>query len=160
MGKLNVKNGTPVGNAHLCRNCTNGQFTTGYRESDVLVICTNSSPARIVPFPVHECTSIRDRNRPDWEQMEKLAISFTAEPQPQAHSGLSRSGFASVPVVVEDEDECEDELEEVARKLAAITNANDAGTAGGAGHGYFWWSAAFIAESQVRILPSGFAGRS
>jgi hypothetical protein len=29
MSKLNVKNGTPVGNEHLCRNCTHGQFTTG-----------------------------------------------------------------------------------------------------------------------------------
>ena len=45
MSKLKVKNGTPVGDAHLCRNCSNGQFTVGYRESEVLVICTNSSPA-------------------------------------------------------------------------------------------------------------------
>lgn len=113
MGKLNVKNGAPVGNAHLCRNCTNGQFTTGYRESDVLVICTNSSPARIVPFPVHECSEFWDRNRPDYKQMERLAISFSNNPHRKPTPGFRASGFATVPVVVEDEDE--DELEEVAR---------------------------------------------
>ena len=38
------------GRRHLCRNCSNGQFTVGYRESEVLVICTNSSPAlRVLP---------------------------------------------------------------------------------------------------------------
>ncbi len=113
MGKLNVKNGTPVGHAHLCRNCTNGQFTTGYRESDVLVICTNSSPARIVPFPVHECTEFWDRNRPDYEQMSKLAISMENEPHRRATPGFRAAGFKSVPVVVDDDDE--DEWEEVAR---------------------------------------------
>ena len=44
MGKLNVKNGTPVGNAHLCKRCEWGQFITGYRESDLLVICTHTTP--------------------------------------------------------------------------------------------------------------------
>ncbi len=115
MGKLNVKNGTPMGNAHLCRNCTNGQFTTGYRESDVLVICTNSSPARVVPFPVHECTEFWDRNRPSFEQMDKLAMSVTTESRRKPTPGFRECGFARVPVVVEDEDEYEDELEEVAK---------------------------------------------
>ena len=113
MGKLNVKNGTPVGNAHLCRGCMHGQFTTGYRESDVLVICTNSSPARLVPFPVHECTEFWDRNRPDYEQMQKLAISFSAEVNRKPTPGFCGNGFACVPAVVDDEDE--DELKEVAR---------------------------------------------
>jgi hypothetical protein len=113
MGKLNVKNGTPMGNAHLCRNCRNGQFTTGYRECDVLVICTNSNPARVVPFPVHECTEFWDRNRPEYEEMEKLAINFNNNPHRNPTPGFRASGFASVPVIVEDEDE--DELEKVAR---------------------------------------------
>lgn len=111
--RLNVKNGTPVGNAHLCRNCTNGQFTTGYRDSDVLVICTNSSPARVVPFPVHECTEFWDRNRPDYEQMDKLAINMGHNPHRKPTPGFRGVGFASVHGV--DEDELEDELEEVAR---------------------------------------------
>ena len=76
MGKLNVKNGTPVGNEHLCKGCTNGQFTTGYRESDILVVCTNVYPSIRLPFVVHQCSDFQDRLRPDWEQMEKLAIQI------------------------------------------------------------------------------------
>jgi hypothetical protein len=113
MVKLNVKNGTPVTGPHICRNCNWGQYTTGYRESDLLVICTNTSPARAVPFVVRECTEYEDRNRPDWEQMEKLAISLAPEVNRKPTPGFCGNGFARVPVVVDDEDE--DELEEVAR---------------------------------------------
>ena len=76
MGKLNVKNGTPVGNEHLCKGCTHGQFMTGYRESDLLVICGNLYPSFRLPFVVHECSDFEDRLRPGWEQMEKLAIQI------------------------------------------------------------------------------------
>jgi hypothetical protein len=76
MGKLHVKNGTPVGSTHLCKSCDWGQFITGYRESDLLVICTNTNPNMVVPFTVYECSEYRDMNRPDWEQMEKLAINI------------------------------------------------------------------------------------
>jgi hypothetical protein len=76
MSKLNIKNGTPIGNAHLCRNCTWAQIMTGYRESDLLVICTNASPNLVVPFTVMECSEFSDKLRPDWEQMEKLAIDI------------------------------------------------------------------------------------
>ncbi len=74
MGKLNVENGTPTGSTHLCKSCTWGQFMTGYRESDVLVICTNVSPNLIVPFTVCECSEFSDKFKPTWEQMTKLAI--------------------------------------------------------------------------------------
>jgi len=113
MVKLNVKNGTPVAGPHLCRNCNWGQYMTGYRESDLFVICTNSSPARVVPFIVRECTEYEDRNRPDWEQMSKLAINLTPEVNRKPTPGFRTNGFASIPVVVDDDDE--DELEEVAR---------------------------------------------
>ena len=113
MVKLNVKNGTPVAGPHLCRNCNWGQFMTGYRESDLFVICTNSRPARVVPFVVRECTEYEDRNRPDWEQMQKLAINLADEPRRRPTPGFCGAGFASVPEFVDDEDV--DELEEVAR---------------------------------------------
>ena len=96
MSKLNVKNGTPVGNVPLCRSCSNGQFTTGYRESDVLVICTNSAPARLVPFPVCECTGYWDRNRPDYDEMTKLALSFN-EGRRKPVRGFGQVGFVAVP---------------------------------------------------------------
>ncbi|MGH9559981.1 MAG: hypothetical protein ACRD3S_00880 [Terracidiphilus sp.] len=109
MSKLKLKDGTPEGNAHLCRNCTNGQFTVGYRESDVLVICTNSSPGRLVPFHVRECTAFWDRNRPDYEEMTKLALDFS-DGKRKPIAGFRNSGFARVPVVVKcDGDDDEDE---------------------------------------------------
>jgi hypothetical protein len=74
MGKLNVKNGTPVGNQHLCKRCSWGQFVTGYRESDLLVTCMNANPNFTVPFPVYECSSFSDKHRPTFEQMNRLAI--------------------------------------------------------------------------------------
>lgn len=74
MGKLNVKNGTRVGNAHLCKSCTWGQLMTGYRESDLLVICTRTEPNLTVPFTVCECSEFSDKFKPTWEQMTKLAI--------------------------------------------------------------------------------------
>ena len=76
MGKLNVKNGTPVGNTHLCLSCHWGQFITGYRESDRLAICTNTSPNVVLPFTVYECSEYSDKHKPTWEQMKKLAINF------------------------------------------------------------------------------------
>lgn len=113
MGKINVKNGTPVGCVHLCKSCKWGQYTSGYRESDFLVICANSTPSRLIPFVVHECTDFEDRNRPDWEQMEKLAISFHKETQRRPVHGFRGSGFAQSPIE-EDPDDV-GEVEEVAR---------------------------------------------
>lgn len=74
MRKLNIKNGIPVGNAHLCKGCTWGQFMTGYPESDLLVICTSTNPNFTVPFTVRECSDFSDKFKPTWEQMTKLAI--------------------------------------------------------------------------------------
>jgi hypothetical protein len=112
MGNLYVKNGTPVGNEHLCKGCKNGQFMTGYRESDVLVICGNLNPAFRLPFVVHECSDFEDRGRPDWEQMEKLAIAIQPVRVSKKTRGFSFSD-ATKPeyepaAVDEDEDEFED----------------------------------------------------
>jgi len=110
MGKLSVKNGTPVGNEHLCRRCSWGQCMTGYRESDFVVICTNSSPNFRVPFTVMDCSEFSDRHRPDWEQMEKLAIEV-APTRVSTHT----AGFSTVttlqPIrrVADDGDEDEGE---------------------------------------------------
>jgi hypothetical protein len=91
MGKLHVKNGTPVGSTHLCKSCNWGQFITGYRDSDLLVICTNTNPNMVVPFTVYECSEFCDMNRPDWEQMEKLAINI----QPVRVSAKT-AGFSTI----------------------------------------------------------------
>ncbi len=107
MSKVNVKNGTPVGNAHLCRGCSNGQFTVGYRETDVLVVCTNSTPARAIPFPVYECTEYWDRNRPSWEDMKKLALDFR-ESRRKPIKGFRDSGFIQLPVTADDDEDADE----------------------------------------------------
>ena len=105
MGKLNVKNGTPVGNAHLCKSCGWGQFMTGYRESDLIVICTNVSPNLVVPFTVLDCSEFSDKFKPTWDQMTKLAI----EVNPVRVSAKTRGFHALTKVqpmrVDDDEDE-------------------------------------------------------
>ena len=114
MGKLNIKNGTPVGNAHLCRNCSWAQCMTGYRESDLLVICTNASPNLVVPFVVMDCTEFNDKRKPDWEQMKKLAIDI----EPVRVSTKTRGFNVAVPIIPSDDsdegaDEPEDEVASV-----------------------------------------------
>jgi len=94
MGKLHVKNGTPVGNTHLCKSCTMGQCITGYRESDLLVICNNTSPNIVVPFTVYECSEYSDKHKPNWQQMEKLAIDI----QPVRISSKT-AGFSTSPML-------------------------------------------------------------
>ena len=119
MSKLNVKNGTPVGNEHLCRTCSHGQYMTGYRESEVLVVCGNLNPAMVVPFPVYECTDYWDRNRPSWDEMKKFALNLTEEcrkPTP----GFRQKGFSIVPVPAPNRDEDDDEGGEAARLRAQL----------------------------------------
>src|SRR5258708_19519531 len=99
MSKLNVKNGTPVGNVHLCKSCSWGQFMSGYRESDLMVICTNTSPNIAVPFTVFDCSEYNDKYRPDWEQMEKLAIGLGEKVKRKPTPGFFGNGFALFPPV-------------------------------------------------------------
>jgi hypothetical protein len=80
MGKVFVKNGTPVGAESLCRTCAWAVVFTGYRESEQTIICTRMNPNIVLPFTVNTCTSYYDKNRPTWQQMEKLAIDVTPAP--------------------------------------------------------------------------------
>ena len=111
MGKTHMKNGTPVGNEHLCKSCTWGQLMTGYRESDVLVICTNTSPNMRVPFVVHECSEFQDKHRPDWNQMQKLAIEIRPTPTLRKTRGFNVTEIPQ-PVKPADPDVEEDEENE------------------------------------------------
>jgi hypothetical protein len=74
MGKVRMKNGTPVGSASLCRVCSHAHILSGYRESEMMVVCTFPYHDFLVPFVVRECSGYNDKNRPDWDQMKKLAI--------------------------------------------------------------------------------------
>jgi hypothetical protein len=94
MSKLNVKNGTPMGNEHLCRRCSWGQCMTGYRESDFVMICTNTTPNFTVPFTMLDCSEFSDRNRPNWDQMEKLALEVAP-----TRVSTRTAGFSAVTTV-------------------------------------------------------------
>lgn len=116
MVKLNIKNGTPVGSEHLCRRCTWGQFMTGYRESEVLVICRFAEPNFAVPFVMMNCTEFSDRQRPTWEQMTKLAIHVAPPRVSKCTPGFAAVGNVQPIRPEDDEDETEDEdADEVAR---------------------------------------------
>jgi hypothetical protein len=65
MGILTGKKNTPLSNPHLCKSCAWGQFMTGYRDSERLAVCKNTSPNMVIPFAMLECSGFRDRNRPD-----------------------------------------------------------------------------------------------
>jgi hypothetical protein len=75
-----IKGGTPVGSESLCRSCTYAHTMTGYRESELITVCTNVGPNIVVPFQIYECTGYYDKNRPDWQQMQKLAINVSDAP--------------------------------------------------------------------------------
>jgi hypothetical protein len=104
MGKGYVKGGTPIGSESLCRTCSYAHIMTGYRESELVTMCNEVHPNIVVPFTIHECTGYYDKNRPTWEQMEKLAIDVTPGP-------IKPVGFkvGMVPVKVK-----------VAEKVAAV----------------------------------------
>jgi hypothetical protein len=76
MGKINVKDGTPLGWATLCTTCSWAHVVTGYRQSELLVVCTDTNPNITVPFKVQACSCYLDKNRPNYDQMEKLAIDI------------------------------------------------------------------------------------
>jgi hypothetical protein len=80
MSKPYIKNGTPIGNESLCRTCSYAHIVTGYRESELITICTDLNPNLSLPFTVHNCTGYYDKNRPSWDQMKDLAIDVTPAP--------------------------------------------------------------------------------
>ena len=80
MGKAYIKNGTPVGTESLCKTCANALVFTGYRESEQITMCTYMHPNIVLPFTVNTCTGYHDRNRPSYQQMQKLAIDVTPAP--------------------------------------------------------------------------------
>jgi hypothetical protein len=98
MGKINMKGGTPSGRASLCTTCAGAHIVSGFRESELVVICTEVNPNFPVPFKVQECTNYLDRNRPNYDAMTKLAIHV--EPS----SSLKPVGFRAKLQIVEEKE--------------------------------------------------------
>ena len=103
MSSIFVKDGTPVGSRYLCKTCEWGQFTSGYRESDLMVVCMRGEPTRLVPFVVNQCNEFRDRSHPNWDQMEELAITLTEPRKPTR--GFSGFGFGQADLDTDDDKE-------------------------------------------------------
>jgi hypothetical protein len=80
MARPYIKGGTPVTAASKCNTCNYAHIMTGFRESERIVMCNEVHPNIVVPFVIFECTSYYDKNLPDWEQMEKLAIDVASAP--------------------------------------------------------------------------------
>ncbi len=80
MGKAYIKNGTPVGTESLCKTCTSALIFAGYRESEQMTMCTWVHPNIVLPFTVNTCTGYYDKNRPSYQQMQKLAIDVAPAP--------------------------------------------------------------------------------
>ncbi|WP_035349397.1 hypothetical protein [Edaphobacter aggregans] len=80
MSRPYIKGGTPVGSESRCRTCSNAHIMRGYRASEMVTICNEVNPNVVVPFSIYDCTGYYDKNRPDWEQMTKLAIDVTTAP--------------------------------------------------------------------------------
>jgi len=106
MGKVYVKGGTPIGSESLCRTCSYAHTMTGFRESEMVTICTGVGPNIVVPFQMYECTGYYDRNRPTWQQMEKLAIHVSpGNPKPVGFKVGAGFGETTVRVAVNGEEE-------------------------------------------------------
>ena len=84
--------------ASLCATCAWAHIVSGFRESGLVVICTEVHPNFPVPFKVQECTNYLDRNRPNYDAMTKLAIDV--EPS----SSLKPVGFRAKLEIVEEKE--------------------------------------------------------
>jgi hypothetical protein len=112
MGKLPIKNGTPVGSVSLCKTCSYAQIMTGFKESELITICDNPQPSFVVPFNVYECSRYYDKNRPSWDQMEKLAIEVKPASTLKPVGFKTDVGFTqttTVRVDTDDEEEFDDD---------------------------------------------------
>ena len=65
--------------------CVWAHMQRGFRLNEELVFC-DFGVLRRVPFKVRECTDYSDKNRPSYEQMEKLAILV----EPRRLAGFER----------------------------------------------------------------------
>jgi hypothetical protein len=97
MGKINMKGGTPNTWASLCTTCSWAHIVSGFRESELLVICNEVNPNLLVPFKVREGTGYLDRNRPSYDAMQKLAIDV------EPCNSLKPVGFRAKLELVEEE---------------------------------------------------------
>lgn len=108
MGKVYVRGGTPNGSESRCKTCSYAHIMTGYRESEMITACSRIHPNILVPFNIYECTGYYDKNRPSYQQMQKLAIDVTPGPMKpvgfKVGVGFHETAVPSKAEDVEDDD--------------------------------------------------------
>lgn len=107
MTRVHVKDGTVADGLSKCASCTHAHIVRGFREFEEMVYCNFAYPLIHVAFKVRDCSNYQDRNRPDWDQMEKLAIYV------EPGSSMKPAGFRLSSDQEEQEDA--DEVELVAK---------------------------------------------
>jgi hypothetical protein len=68
----------------------------------------------VLPFAVLDCTSFVDKHRPDWNQMQKLAIHVGSVRMSKRTSGFSTIAEARPVETPDVDDDDEDEQDEAA----------------------------------------------
>ena len=96
-----------MGADSLCKTCSYAQIMSGFRESELLTICHDPTPYFLVPFNIYECTRYYDKNRPSYNQMQKLAIHVEPKTLKPAgfKTGLGFQDSAKVTVGTPNEDD-------------------------------------------------------
>lgn len=105
MARPFIKGGTPIGSVSLCKTCTSAHIVTGYRDSEMITICTDVHPNLVLPFLVCECTAYYDMNRPSYTEMQKLAIDITPDPMKPVGFRLVSKGFLKVAKNVSEQED-------------------------------------------------------
>lgn len=78
MGNVSVRHSTPIGAVSLCATCSNSHVIEGFRESEVIALCTYIYDRPIsIQFRVKSCSNYHDKTRPSYRDMQKLAIPVT-----------------------------------------------------------------------------------
>ena len=75
MGNAYVRHSTPIGAVSLCATCANSHIVEGFRESEVIALCTYIYDRPLsIHFRVKSCSNYHDKTRPSYRDMQKLAI--------------------------------------------------------------------------------------
>ena len=104
MARIHIRREAPIQGSQ-CDTCRHAHIIVGYRESEAVVYCTYMYDQAIpVLFKVRDCSSYADKNRPNWKEMEDLAL-------PVRETTTSKTTGFRLPIL-----ETEEEQEEVVAK--------------------------------------------
>jgi hypothetical protein len=82
---------------------------TGYRESEMVIMCHRPDPNITVPFTIYECSGYYDKNRPSWQEMQKFALHITNTKPKGFKTGVGFAEAATVKLVPGTGEDSEDD---------------------------------------------------